>query len=142
VDVNGDKLVTVADLKQIVDFLRAQQPNGGSAEAEAEGEGEPVEAAPTLTAAPTRSAAPSVWGGADLSSPTASEAVRTEEDKPTAAGKMGDALVLANSSFRTYEFESALSDIAGDVSGVWDQDNSDELDDYFPYSDVIARQEP
>jgi hypothetical protein len=48
--------------------------------------------------------------------------------------------VLANSSFRTFEFESALSEIAGDVSGVWGEEDEDELrdlEDYFPFQDVL-----
>jgi hypothetical protein len=30
-----------------------------------------------------------------------------------------------------------LDDIAGDVSGAWSDEDDNDLEDYFPYSDVI-----
>lgn len=146
VDVNGDSLVTVADLQQIIAALRAQISNGVSGEAEGDvsaaaahhaltGEGEATEAI---------LASESVEAGAARLDPKAgqrSAAPVTASGQPAVSSpssRFDDELVLANSRFRTYEFESALADIAGDISDVWskESEDADDLEDYFPFGDL------
>jgi hypothetical protein len=67
------------------------------------------------------------------------EATQNEAKRPSSpASPLNNELILANSSFRTYEFESALADIAGDISDVWSQDDSNagDLEDFFPFDDI------
>ncbi len=141
VDVNGDSLVTVADLQQVITALRNQINNGGNGEAE----GEAAELAAVELAAEelaTQSAAPLGWDLGASQRRDDAAAPRDEERTPSApADKMSDALILANSSFRTFDFESALSDIADDIADAWSDEGAElgDLEDYFPYTDVLNR---
>lgn len=147
VDVNGDSLVTVADLQQIIAALRAQISSGMSGEAEnaavsalsalaAEGE-----ASGDYTASETDTSTTTL--PLDFSTrQQPSNSAGTEQERKS-SNRFNDELVLANSRFRTFEFEAALADIANDVSEVWTKNEEDEvedLEDYFPFDDILDAQ--
>jgi hypothetical protein len=89
-----------------------------------------------VTSAPAPAAQPAI---AAASPPAAQD--RTGDDEQNRSSlkshNLGNELLLANSSFKTYEFEAALADIASDVSGVWSEDDESELEDDFPYRELF-----
>jgi hypothetical protein len=126
----------------VINGIRSQLIGGGEAEGEAlaaEGEA-PQTASLAQSAAPADepAASPGVGSASFVPAGRQAESVRPEEDRNSLrSSHLGNELLLANANFRTYEFETALDDIAGDVSGAWSDEDDNDLEDYFPYSDVI-----
>jgi hypothetical protein len=140
VDVDGNELVNINDILVIINGIRTQLTGSGEAESESlAGEGEaPLSESAAQTAAD--SPAPQLSPAAVIVAPRPTDTARREEENRSSlrSEHLGNELLLANSNFRTFEFEAALADIAGDVSGAWsDDEDQNELEDYFPYSDLI-----
>jgi hypothetical protein len=141
VDVDGNGVVTVGDIILVINGIRSLLIGGGEAEGEAlAAEGEAPEAASLAeSSAPVEEpGSPSVASASFIPAPRETEAARPEENRSSLrSSQLGNELLLANASFRTYEFETALDDIAGDVSGAWNDEDDNDLEDYFPYGDML-----
>jgi hypothetical protein len=148
VDVDGNALVTVNDIILVINGLRSQMIGNGEAKDSlgGEGEAETADVAETTvaeTSAVDQLAAPQLPPrSVTLSTVRPSEPARRDETDRSSlrSENLGSELLLANSSFKTFEFEAALTDIAGDVSGAWRNDEESDLEDYFPYSDLLSNE--
>jgi hypothetical protein len=142
VDVDGNGSVTVGDIILIINGIRSQLTGSGEGEVDSlAGEGEAPEAAAVNDTAPEQAAAADAGNEVvRLDAPRRSPEPERREDEDRGSllsERLGSELMLANSNFRTYEFEAALSEIAGDVSDVWNDEDQPDLEDYFPYGDLF-----
>jgi hypothetical protein len=140
VDVDGNALVTVNDIILVINGIRSQLIGNGEAEGESlSGEGEAPEAIGEAASATQTAPAQNAGDVSFVAAPRQTEPAPRDDQRSESlrSSHLGNELLLANSNFRTYEFESALADIAGDVSGAWSDEDDNDLEDYFPYSDLF-----